>query len=112
MVLAARLALEQLTEDDSRTVAAAAAAVLGAPAPAPPEPARPELVLSDTVIDLAGTIGRHVLDALMPDRRLRLTPRVVKRAISNYAAKTATGRIHGPSYHATINIDILTPADP
>jgi hypothetical protein len=69
-------------------------------------------VIADTVIDLAGTIGRHVLDALMPDRRLRVTPRVVKRAISNYAAKTATGRIHGPSYHATINIDILTPADP
>jgi hypothetical protein len=69
-------------------------------------------VIADTVIDLAGTIGRHVLAALMPDRRLRVTPRVVKRAISNYAAKTATGRIHGPSYQATINIDILTPTDP
>lgn len=69
-------------------------------------------VIADTVIDLTGTIGRHVLAALMPDRRLRVTPRVVKRAISNYAAKTATGRIHGPSYQATINIDILTPPDP
>jgi hypothetical protein len=69
-------------------------------------------VIADTVIDLVGAIGRHVLDALMPDRRLRVTPRVVKRAISNYAAKTATGRIHGPTYQATINIDILTPADP
>jgi hypothetical protein len=48
----------------------------------------------------------------MPDRRLRITPRVVKRAISNYAAKTATGRVHGPTYQATINIDILTPTDP
>jgi len=69
-------------------------------------------VIADTIIDLVGTIGRHVLAALMPDRRLRVTPRVVKRAISNYAAKTATGRIHGPSYKATINIDILTPTDP
>jgi hypothetical protein len=69
-------------------------------------------VIADTVIDLAGTIGRRVLAALLPDRRLRVTPRVVKRAISNYAAKTATGRVHGPSYQATITIDILTPADP
>ena len=55
MALAARLALEQLTGDDSRAVAAAAAAALGAPAPVPPRPARPELVLSDTVIDLDGS---------------------------------------------------------
>ena len=55
---------------------------------------------------------KQVLAALLPDRRPRLTPRVVKRAISNYAAKTATGRIHGPTYKATINIHILTPTDP
>lgn len=64
-------------------------------------------VIADTVIDLVGTIGRHVLDNLMPDRRLRTTPRVVKRAISNYVAKTAIGRVRAPSYKATININIL-----
>ena len=57
MALAARLALEQLTEDDSRAVAAAAAAALGAPAPVPLRPAPPELVLSDTVIDTRTTAG-------------------------------------------------------
>jgi hypothetical protein len=69
-------------------------------------------VIADTVIDLIGTIGRHVLDNLMPDRRLRTTPRVVKRAISNYVAKTALGRIRGPSYKATININILAGNSP
>ena len=54
-------------------------------------------VITDTVIDLVGVIGRHVLDNLMPARRLRTTPRVVKRAISNYTVKTAKGRIRGPS---------------
>jgi hypothetical protein len=69
-------------------------------------------VIADTVIDLVGTIGRHVLDNLMPDRRLRTTPRVVKRAISNYVAKTAIGRVRAPSYKATININILAGDDP
>ena len=69
-------------------------------------------VIADTVIDLVATIGRHVLDNLMPDRRLRTTPRVVKRAISKFVAKTAQGRIRGPSYKATINIDILDGGDP
>jgi Caspase domain len=51
LALAARLVLERLTEDDSRTVAAAATAALSAqtkpPAPPePPEPAPPELALS------------------------------------------------------------------
>ncbi len=69
-------------------------------------------VIDDTVIDLAGAIGRHVLDNLMPARRLRTGPRVVKRAISKYVAKTATGRVRAPSYKATISIDILTTTDP
>jgi hypothetical protein len=34
-------------------------------------------VIAETVIDLAGSIGRHVLANLLPDRRLRLNPRVV-----------------------------------
>ncbi|MEX5713854.1 IS4 family transposase [Parafrankia sp. FMc6] len=59
-------------------------------------------VIADSVIDLVGTIGRAVLARPMPDRRLRVSPRVVKRAISNYAASTRKGRIHGPSYKATL----------
>jgi Insertion element 4 transposase N-terminal/Transposase DDE domain len=69
-------------------------------------------VIADTVIDLVGVIGRHVLDNLMPARRLRTTPRVVKRAISNYTVKTSKGRIRGPSTAITINIDIMMAPDP
>ena len=42
-------------------------------------------------IDLVGTIGRQVLDGLLLDRRRRTTPRVVGRAISDYAPHTASG---------------------
>ena len=69
MALAARLALEQLTEDDSRAVAAAAAAALGAPAPVPPEPPPPELALSATVIDL-GRLPQH---GQSPEHRVRIS---------------------------------------
>ena len=69
MALAARLALEQLTDDDSRTVAAAAIAALGALAPVPPEPARPELALSGTVIDL-GQLPQH---GRSPEQRIRIS---------------------------------------
>lgn len=69
-------------------------------------------VLADTNIDLVGVIGRQVLANLLPTRRCRTTPRVVKRAISNYVAKTALGRLRGPSYRATISIDILAEPDP
>ena len=57
--------------------------------------------------DLAGTIGRRVLDNLMPDRRLRLSPRAVKRPLSRYAYKSL--KIDRRSYKATLSIDILTP---
>jgi hypothetical protein len=67
-------------------------------------------VLADTVIDLVGTIGRHVLADLMPARRLRVCPRIVKRAISKYQARGPN--IDRTSYKATVSIDILTPADP
>ncbi|TMR98868.1 hypothetical protein [Nonomuraea basaltis] len=62
-------------------------------------------VIADAVIDLAGTIGSHVLTALMPARRIRTRPRVIKRAISKYNAK---GTVDRTSYKATISIDILT----
>ncbi len=67
-------------------------------------------VIAGTVIDLVGTIGRHVLDNLPPDRRLRVCPRIVKRAISKYQARGP--RVDRTSYKATLGVDILTPADP
>ena len=62
-------------------------------------------VIAGTSIDLAGTIGRIVLDSLMPGRRLRLSPRVVKRAMSRYNAR---GKVDRTTYKATIDIVILT----
>jgi hypothetical protein len=49
-------------------------------------------VLAGPVTDLAGTIGRLVLASLMPGRRLRTSPRVVKRAMSRYNAKGKADR--------------------
>jgi hypothetical protein len=69
-------------------------------------------VITDTVVDLVGEIGHTVLDHLMPARRLRTNPRVVKRAISKYVASSAKARHRGPSRKAKITIDILTTADP
>lgn len=66
-------------------------------------------VITDTVIDLVGTIGRRVLADLMPDRRIRTRPRVVKRAISKYNAK---GTVDRTSYKATISINILITPGP
>ncbi|MBM7861122.1 hypothetical protein JOD27_004946, partial [Lentzea nigeriaca] len=66
-------------------------------------------VIADTVITLVGTIGIHVLANLMPDRRLRTRPRVVKRAISKYNAK---GTVDRTTYNATISIDVLAPPEP
>ena len=64
-------------------------------------------VIAATIIDLAGAIGRHVLASLLPARRLRASPRIVKRAISKYQARGPG--IDRASYKATIGIDILTP---
>lgn len=66
-------------------------------------------VIADTVIDLVGRIGQLVLANLMPNQRIRTTPRVVKRAISKYNAR---GTIDRTSYKATISIDILTLPSP
>lgn len=67
-------------------------------------------VIADTVIDLTGTIGRHILANLQPDRRLRLCPRIVKRAISKYQARGPN--IDRTSYKATLNINILAGTSP
>ena len=61
-------------------------------------------IIAGTVIDLTGAIGRRVLDNLLPDRRLRLSPRIVKRAISKYQARGPN--INRRSYKATLNTDI------
>jgi len=66
-------------------------------------------VITENTVDLVGAIGRQVLDNLLPDRRCRTSPRVVKRAISKFAAHTLSGRFHGPSYKTTISIDVLDP---
>jgi hypothetical protein len=67
-------------------------------------------VIAETVIDLVGTIGRHVLDNLLPARRLRVAPRIVKRAISKYQARGPNVDRH--TYKATLEINILTQPDP
>lgn len=67
-------------------------------------------VIADTAIDLVGAIGRHVLAHLMPDRRLRVCPRIVKRAISKYQARGPN--VDRTSYKATVSIDIVTGAPP
>ena len=69
-------------------------------------------VIPDTVIDLVGVIGRAVLTRLIPARRTRTNPRVVKRAISKFVASSKEGRHRAPSYPATISIDILAAGSP
>jgi len=63
-------------------------------------------VIAAETIDLAGAIGRHILDNLLPARRLRVSPRAVKRPLSRYAYKSL--RVDRRTYQATISIDILT----
>jgi hypothetical protein len=69
-------------------------------------------VLAGPVTDLAGKIGRLVLASLMPSRRPRTSPRVVKRAMSRY---NATGTVDRTTCKATITIAVLraplTPGD-
>jgi Insertion element 4 transposase N-terminal/Transposase DDE domain len=67
-------------------------------------------IIAETVIDLIGAIGRQILSQLMPDRRTRVSPRIVKRAISKYQARGPN--IDRRSYQATISIDILAPPNP
>jgi hypothetical protein len=62
-------------------------------------------IIADTTIDLVGRIGRAVLADPLPPRRTRVSPRVVKRAISKHRAKGITDRTN---YRADITISILT----
>jgi Insertion element 4 transposase N-terminal/Transposase DDE domain len=67
-------------------------------------------VIAGTTIDLTGVIGRRVLDNLLPSRRLRVSPRIVKRAISKYQARGPS--INRRSYKATLSINILAAPGP
>jgi hypothetical protein len=62
-------------------------------------------IITDTVIDLTGAIGQAVHAHLLPPRRTRVCPRVVKRAISKHRAKGHTDRTN---YQAKITITITT----
>ncbi|RQW94171.1 transposase, partial [Micromonospora inaquosa] len=59
-----------------------------------------------TVIDLVGVIGTHVLNHLLPDRRIRVKSRMIKRSNSKYQARGPT--INRQTYKATTSIDIIT----
>jgi len=67
-------------------------------------------VIAETTIDLIGAIGRRVLADLLPDRRLRISPRIVKRANSKFQARGAN--INRRGHKATLSINILVPANP
>ncbi|MET7403917.1 IS4 family transposase [Dactylosporangium sp. NPDC005572] len=63
-------------------------------------------VIADTVIDLVGVIGTHILANLLPDRRIRTKTRMIKRSNSKYQARGPNIDRH--TYKATTSIDILT----
>ncbi|HYN95288.1 MAG TPA: IS4 family transposase [Pilimelia sp.] len=63
-------------------------------------------VIADTVIDLVGAIGQAVLAHLLPERRIRVKTRMIKRSNSKYQARGPNIDRH--NYKATINIDIIT----
>ena len=63
-------------------------------------------VITDTVIDLVGVIGTHVLANLLPDRRIRVKTRMIKRSNSKYQARGPNIDRH--TYKATTSIDIIT----
>lgn len=63
-------------------------------------------IIADTTIDLVGKIGTAVLAGLLPARRQRTRPRVIKRAISKYRAKARN--IDRRTYKATLEYEILT----
>jgi hypothetical protein len=63
-------------------------------------------IIAEATIDLVGAIGRTILADLLPHRRPRVCPRVVKRAISKHRAK---GTIDRTNYHAAITTKIASP---
>ena len=65
-------------------------------------------VTAGTITGLAGNIGHLVLATLLPSRRFRTSPRVVKRAISKYNARGKTDRT---TRKAALTITVLTTDD-
>ena len=61
-------------------------------------------VTAGTIIDLIGAIGRRVLDNLLPDRRLRISPRIVKRPVEI----PGPGPRHQPAQLQLPDMNILT----
>ena len=69
-------------------------------------------VIAGTVIDLTGTIGRRVLDNLLPDRRLRVSPASSNARSLNTRpeAPTSTGAATRPPSRSTSSLpDLNTP---
>lgn len=64
-----------------------------------------EGIIAGTMIHLVGKIGRLVLANLLPDRRVRVNVRTVKRAI--FKCNACGPNIDRKTYKATLNIDIL-----
>ncbi|MFL1443596.1 IS4 family transposase [Nocardiopsis protaetiae] len=67
---------------------------------------RAENIIAGGRVDLRGTLGRQVLANLLPERRVRTVPRVVKRAISKYHARS--NGVDRTTYKATVDIAVLT----
>jgi hypothetical protein len=61
-------------------------------------------IITDTVIDLIGTIGANILNNLLPERRIRLKTRMIERSNSKYQARGPN--IDRRSYQATTSINI------
>lgn len=61
-------------------------------------------ILAGTTIDLLGRIGRALLADPLPQRRERISPRIVKRAISKHRAK---GQVDRTNHRATTTIEVL-----
>jgi hypothetical protein len=64
-------------------------------------------VIADTIIDLVGVIGTHVLAHLLPQRQTRVKTRMIKRSNSKYQARGPNIDRH--SYKATTSIDVINP---
>lgn len=69
---------------------------------------RAAAVLAEAGTDLTGRIGAAVLDAVLPARRSRSSPRVTKRAISKHRAK---GPIDRTNYQTQITTHLLPTVD-
>jgi hypothetical protein len=66
-------------------------------------------VIADTIVDLVGVIGEHILANLLPERRIRTKARMIKRSNSKYQARGPN--IDRRSYNATTSINV-NPDDP